>query len=108
MRWFRSRLDKLYYSVVDVGIACIDSVKTRYARLRYPHSVPIHIVGITEYSMHYEWLAENVVDHTNSVWATFDTQLDMSNYPPAIVSHYVGEFRFKRKSDAVNYWLRFN
>lgn len=104
MRWFRNKIEQLY----DRIIAASDAVRTSVVYKRYPYGVPIHIVGVVEYGIHYEWIAENVKDHTNTVWAIFDTKADLSNYPPAVVTHYVGEFRFKRKSDAVNYWLRFN
>jgi hypothetical protein len=103
MQWFRNQVSRLY----DLVIAASDSVKTTIARKRYPHSVPIHIVGLAEYSVHYLWLSENVEDHEHTVWTIF--QKDYYHFTNGVVeTHYIGEFRFKRNTDAVNYWLRFN
>ncbi len=103
MQWLRSQISRVYEMLLLAG----DAVKTAIARRRYPYSVPIHIVGIAEYAAHYQWLTENVEDHEHAIWTIM--QKHFYHYSNGTAeTHYIGEFRFKRKSDAVNYWLQFN
>lgn len=103
MQWLRNQLSRIY----DLVLALSDAVKTAIARKRYPHSVPIHIVGIADYAAHYQWISENIEDHEHSVWTIFQKHFYQYNNG-AVETHYIGEFRFKRNTDAVNYCLRFN
>lgn len=103
MLWLRSQFNRLY----DLVLLAADAVKTAVARKRYPYSVPIHIVGILDYAAHYQWLTENVEDHERSIWTIMQKHIYSFNNG-TFETHYIGEFRFKRKQDAVNYWLRFN
>ena len=102
MQWFRKQISRLY----DLTLTASDAVKTAVARKLYPYSVPIHIVGIAAYSEHYVWLSDNVEDHENAIWTILQKHFYHYN-TGAIETHYIGEFRFRRKIDAVNYALRF-
>lgn len=102
MQWLRNQISRIY----EVMLAASDAVKTAIARRRYPYSVSIHIVGIAEYATHYQWLTENVKDHEDAIWSIMQKHFYHFNNGTA-ETHYVGEFRFRRKTDAVNYMLRF-
>jgi len=107
MLFLRDRLAHIVDWLTVLADLLTDWIKTAWARRRYPYSVPIHIVGIAEYSKHYEWVVANVEDYKYSVWTIMQKQYYHYNNGTA-ETHYVGEFRFKRKTDAVNYALCFN
>lgn len=102
--------DRLVYTVdclnklIDL---MLDRIKTAWVKWQYPYGVQIHIVGISAYTLHYEWMVANVEDHENSVWSIMQKHYYHHNNQ-VTETHYIGEFRFRRKTDAVNYVLCFN
>lgn len=107
MLFLRDRFAYMVDCLTKLFDLVLDRIKNRWAKWRYPYSVPIHIVGIASYSQHYQWMVANIEDHETSVWTIMQKQYYHYNNQTS-ETHYIGEFRFRRKTDAVNYILCFS
>ncbi len=86
-------------------------IRQLYSKVFNRHSVSTESVGIKytdDYRKRYEWIEENIPNFKKTVWVncTVTTYHLPKPHNLSVVSELRGEFRFKYRSDAVAFLLR--